>query len=290
MSKHDIPGPGSLYAAFCYGLGFREASATDAVEQVFHALVHAWTEPHRTYHSLQHHLVPLVAKIAEAGVEGVFDSELNFRATLVAAFYHDYVYGTAQPDSKNVAQSEQQWNADAMLIYGDRLRDTSTYSFVQAIASEIATTDYANRENFNRGSDDWLREDVSLIDFDLMNLCGHPSFFALHKAKVRQEWAHVNDGDFRRGRIAFLKTFLAIPRLYHASLNTQETQARANMGTELAVLLIEEEAHPKPCCSNPTHMTVDGDPMPCGHHYSADGDIVPDRKSYPPEGIHEAGL
>jgi predicted metal-dependent HD superfamily phosphohydrolase len=279
MPKYDIPETTILFDAYCYGLGgYREASAGGAIETCFNALVHAWSEPHRVYHSFTHHLVPLVSQITDAGLEGAFENELNFRSTLVAAFYHDYIYRLDQPDAQNVIQSEQRWNDDARLIYGDGLRDTDTYSFVQAVASEIATTDYANRENFNRGSDEWLREDVSLIDFDLGNLCAHPSTYMLHRDKIRREWVHVSDTDFNRGRMAFLKLFLALPRLYHPSMDGSETKARANMGSELARLLVEEDSQPaKPCCSNPSHFTTDGDAMPCGHRFNTDGDIVPDR-------------
>jgi predicted metal-dependent HD superfamily phosphohydrolase len=266
MPKYNTPGT-TLFDAYCYGLGFdREASAEGSIESCFNALVHAWSDPHRVYHSFTHHLVPLVSQIMDAGLEGAFETELNFRSTLVAAFYHDYIYRMNQSDAQNVIQSEQQWNDDARLIYGDGFRDASTYSFVQAVASEIATTNYTNPENFNRGSGKRLREDVSLIDFDLGNLCAHPDTYMLHRDKIRREWGHVSDTDFNQGRMAFLKLFLALPRLYHSSMDDSETKARANMGSELARLLVEEDSQPaKPRCSNQSHFTTDGGAMSCGH-------------------------
>ena len=62
--------------------------------------------------------------------------------------------------------------------------------------------------------------------------------YARYAAQIRQEYAHVADDDYRRGRTAVLKRFLERPHLYF-SLPMRarcEAAARANVTAEIAKL------------------------------------------------------
>ena len=86
-----------------------------------------------------------------------------------------------------------------------------------------------------------LAEDTNgaaLSDADLAILAAPPQRYAAYVAAVREEYAHVNDDDFRAGRAAILADLLAKATLFHTAhaRHHWEAPARANLERELVSL------------------------------------------------------
>jgi predicted metal-dependent HD superfamily phosphohydrolase len=76
-----------------------------------------------------------------------------------------------------------------------------------------------------------------LCDADLSVLAQTPQRYADYTVKIRQEYAHVPEADFRAGRAAVLRALLDLPALFRRpELAGWEQPARANLRAELAAL------------------------------------------------------
>ena len=64
------------------------------------------------------------------------------------------------------------------------------------------------------------RDTAVLLAADLAVLAAEPSRYADYATAVRREYAHVDDGGWRAGRSAVLRTLLARPRLFAAELES----------------------------------------------------------------------
>jgi predicted metal-dependent HD superfamily phosphohydrolase len=77
-----------------------------------------------------------------------------------------------------------------------------------------------------------------LCDADLRILATDPWRHAEYVHAVREEYAHVPEDDFRKGRAAVLRDLLSVDRLYRTELayGRWEERARANLTAELRQL------------------------------------------------------
>ena len=77
-----------------------------------------------------------------------------------------------------------------------------------------------------------------LCDADLAILAADETRYADYVAGVREEYAHVPDDDFARGRAAVLRALMAQPSLFRTptARASWETAARANVTAELTRL------------------------------------------------------
>ena len=83
------------------------------------------------------------------------------------------------------------------------------------------------------------RRDAALfLDMDLAILGAPAAAFDAYEAAVRREYGWVSEADWRAGRAAVLRGFLARPRIFHSDVfaGRFEAQARANMESSLAKL------------------------------------------------------
>lgn len=186
------------------------AGAEDLREE----LLAAWDRP--GYHDLRH-LAEVLARVEElAAAEVGFGRE----QVLLAAWFHDAVYdGERDAEERSAAWAEQ-----------------SLPSYVgEAAAAEVARL-VRMTETHDPAPDD--PGGCVLSDADLAVLAAGQDRYAAYVAGVREEYAHLDEETFRRGRaqvLASLAERSALFRTDHAR-DRWEAAARANLAAELAAL------------------------------------------------------
>lgn len=132
---------------------------------------------------------------------------------ILAIWFHDSVYDPKRTD--NELKSAEFW-----------IRKMTSYLLEDLLQwgkmAILATIDHYP----NSDSDIQL-----LLDLDLASLGASWTIFQENAEKIRQEYSHVSDDVFRKGRKAFLEARLQRPRLYGTEYwyNLLEEQARDNM-------------------------------------------------------------
>ncbi len=192
-----------------------EAGESAAAEAVGAELVARWSEPHRRYHTLTHLAAVLAA------VDRLADAAGDPRAVRLAAWFHDAVYdGRPGWDEERSAQLAQ-----------SRLPRCGV---PPAQVAEVARLVRLTAAHDTLTGDD--RDGAVLCDADLAVLGGDD--YEDYAARIRQEYAHVPDDLFRRGRGQVLRRLLAVPELFRTPRARElwERRARANMSAELAGL------------------------------------------------------
>jgi predicted metal-dependent HD superfamily phosphohydrolase len=198
------------------------------------ALLRAWAEPHRRYHT-QRHLAAVLDHLDELDADpptvtstspdrwgaGATPPGPSWTAR-VAAWYHDAVYDPAAGD--NEARSAA-WAG----------RDLTAAGHAPPVASEVARLVLLTVEHRPLPSD---RAGALLCDADLAVLGQPDAVYADYVAAVRAEYAAVDDGAWRAGRGAVLAGLLGRDRLYVTDEGAQrwEARARRNLARELSDL------------------------------------------------------
>jgi len=190
------------------GIGAR--SDGDAVRA---AVMAAWREPHRRYHTLQH-LGECIALFERVGALAAHRAEVE-----VGLWFHDAVYDPQRSD--NEARSAD-WLREA--ARADGVAD----AVVERICALIMATRHAALPS---GVDAQL-----LVDIDLAILAAAAPRFAEYEGQIQAEYAFVADATFVARRHAVLAAFLARERIYStARLHDElEPQARVNLARAVA--------------------------------------------------------
>jgi predicted metal-dependent HD superfamily phosphohydrolase len=179
------------------------------------ALLAAWGEPPRRYHTLRH-LGDCLALFDESEHLATHPAEVE-----IALWFHDAVYDLKARD--NEARSAA-WANQALASSGvaEPVRHR-----VHALV--MATCHHALPET----------DDARLlVDIDLSILGADPACFDEYEVQVRQEYAWVPGPLFRRTRRRILQDFLARPTIYSTNFFRQrfEVAARGNLTRSVARL------------------------------------------------------
>ncbi len=162
-------------------------------EELGFELLERWGEEHRRYHSRTHLLSVLEALdlLAPGGAP---------RTVLLAAWFHDAVYeGVAGQDEEESAQLAEQRLTDAGLPAPE--------------VSEVARLVRLTATHRPESNDD---DGALLCDADLSVLGGEPDAYARYLTAVREDYAHIPDDDFTRGRTAVVRHLLELDPLFHS--------------------------------------------------------------------------
>ena len=181
-------------------------------ERCLEKLLHAYQEPQRAYHSLQHIMECLVL------FEKVQSQIEDALAVQLAIFFHDVVY---QPHS---ASNEQE---SAMLMrqqLAGALPETQLDKIVKWI---LATQQHAVASESDL---------AYLLDIDLAILGSSPQRFAEYQQQIRQEYVWVDELMYQEKRHAVLRQFYLAQPLYQTRYFQQhyEQQAKTNLKQALA--------------------------------------------------------
>ena len=189
-------------------------------------LVRAYDDPSRSYHDLRHLAEVLDRVELLLGEDGM--NTMDRDAVVLAAWFHDVVY--------------------------DRHGDNEERSAVLA-ARELATVDVPpllveEVARLVRLTADHRPDDVDLAgqvlcDADLAILAADRERYDEYVRGVREEYAHVDDADFRSGRAAVLRALTDAPSIFRTAPARErwEEAARVNLARELASL--EEPQQPE---------------------------------------------
>lgn len=179
------------------------------------ALLNRWSEPHRRYHDRGHLEGVLLA--ADELAEYADDPD----AVRLAAWFHDAVYAGAPDDEENSALLAES--------------ELAALGVDAALVAEVARLVRMTAEHNPAETD---RNGQVLSDADLAVLALEPQEYRNNTAKVRAEYGHVSDADFRAGRARIIRSLLAEPSLYRTPDGRRlwEAAARRNLESELATL------------------------------------------------------
>ena len=188
---------------------WKRLGARSGPESIFESVAERYSEPHRAYHTLAH--------VARCLWELDRSRELAERAEEVelALWLHDVIYDPHAADNEERSAAF----AGKLMHEGGLPEDLRG-----RVAALIRATDH-HEEPAPKG------DAALVVDIDLSVLGAPPAEFDLYERQVRQEYRHLADDAFRRGRRAFLERFLARPSLYRTETFRlrYEDAARANV-------------------------------------------------------------
>ncbi|HEY0649113.1 phosphohydrolase [Phenylobacterium sp.] len=181
------------------------------------ALERAYAEPQRRYHT-RRHIEDCLAKLA--AWPGLTEAER--RVLTWAIWWHDAVYDPRAAD--NEAKSAEMARRDLPTL-------GATPGEVDEVARLILlTAGHAVGEGDRLGA--------ALVSIDLSILAADEAGYDAYARAVREEYAHVPEDAWRRGRGAVLQRFLDTPVIFPdpAFRAAHEARARANLERELKSL------------------------------------------------------
>ena len=183
-----------------------------------------YNEPQRAYHTLQH-IQQLFGHFDQ-----VKDNLHEPHIIALALLYHDVIYEPTHSDNE---LKSAEYAVESLTGYLSAEQCQHIYALIMMTASH--QIEKWSDEAKERGK---YSDAAYLLDMDLSILGVSWSEYEHYAHAVRQEYAHVSDGDYRVGRMAVLKELLAHPTLYltdyyYARL---EKQARKNIEHEITLL------------------------------------------------------
>lgn len=181
----------------------------------FDALVSAYSEKHRHYHTARH-IDDCLNKLDAARPLAQSPEEVE-----IALWFHDAVYDPYKSDNE---ERSAEW-ARAFLSAGG-----VEAARVVRIAEHILATKHQV---------DAVHPDAQLlVDIDLSILGANESDYGTFEKNVREEYKWVPAMVFRKKRAEILHSFLDRPRIYNTSFfrDRYERQARVNLAAAIALL------------------------------------------------------
>jgi predicted metal-dependent HD superfamily phosphohydrolase len=172
------------------------------------ALLAAYREPQRHYHTLQH-LGECITLFETCGALAERPAEVE-----LALWFHDAVYDVRRGDNE---RRSADWSRAAAIEAGSAAE----------VGERLAALVMATRHDVAPASAD----EKLLVDIDLAILAADAARFAEYERQIRAEYAHVDDTLFRARRRAILAGFLARDAIYATPVlhDKLEARGRANL-------------------------------------------------------------
>lgn len=186
-------------------------------QAVHRALRAAWREPHRHYHTTAH-LRSCLQRLQCWQAAARQPHQLG-----LALWFHDAVY---QPQRNDNEARSAQWASRVLQ------EAAAPRALQQRIDALIMATAHGATAAVHADADREL-----LLDIDLAVLGSDAADYRRYRWQVRREYAWVPAEQFRSGRSAVLRQFLAMARIYRSPCAQQlELPARRNLQHELELL------------------------------------------------------
>ena len=182
---------------------------------MYRDLTARYAEPWRHYHVLSH-VAECLQHFDRARRHAEQPDEVE-----IAIWFHDVVYQPGRPDNEAASAAV----ADEALAAG---------GVAVAARSRVSELILATRHDaIPQGADARL-----IVDVDLAILGADPYRFGIYDRDIRREFAALSEAEYRRGRSAVLRSFLARQHIYQTEpfQLALEAQARANLSAALAAL------------------------------------------------------
>ena len=187
--------------------------AGDDGASVSAALLAAYDEPQRSYHTLQH-LHECIDRFETCTDLTVRPAEIE-----IALWFHDAVYDVFRADNE---RRSAEWARDATVASG------VPAEVAERIAALVLATKHSTA--MPASVDEQL-----LVDIDLAILGANRKRFAEYERQIRREYAHVPEPVFQAKRRALLAGFMARERLYGTPRLHDELEERARANLSLAI-------------------------------------------------------
>lgn len=183
--------------------------------ECFDALLAAYSEKHRHYHTTKH-IDHCLRELDSALSLAQQPAEVE-----LALWFHDAIY---DPHSSKNEERSADWACELLERHqarADRVERVRTH--ILATRHEAVASDPDSR---------------LVVDIDLSILGVDEAAYAEFEANVRQEYRWVPAILFRRKRAEILESFLARPRIYTTDLfrDRYEARARINLGRAIEAL------------------------------------------------------
>jgi len=213
MMHQEVDASFDRWSALMRGWGFPSNRSS------YNALVSAYVEPERHYHTLRH-LEACLKNLAVCSdqVDNLYEVELSL-------WFHDAIY---KPLSNRNEEKSADWAGNFLeqnAARHDQISRVRKLILVTQHESEVETED-----------------ESLLVDIDLAILGSDPGVYDEFERQVRQEYRLVPFFFYRRKRRELLKSFLDRPRIYSNEpfFSRLEAQARSNL--ENAILQLSGQA------------------------------------------------
>lgn len=182
----------------------------------FEFLRAAYQEPPRAYHTLTHVWWGLtrIDEIAQStpAFEASSKSAIEF-----AMFYHDAVMSFGEGGESDEEESAH--------MASDVINDVGlTMGFMLNVQRLIRATDHMNEPQ--------QLDEAILVDADLSILGANQEAFRDYELRVRKEWRHVSDSDFRAGRLKVLERFAKKSRIFTTDYGHRKWERMARFNIE----------------------------------------------------------
>ncbi len=177
-------------------------------------LVARYAGPGRVYHGLRH-----LHEVLD-GVESLGSELADPVSVELAGWFHDAVYDVHRSDNEVASAA----------LARELLASNPDVDIDEVVRLVLLTVDHRVSSGDANGA--------VLCDADLAILAADHARYDDYAARVRREYAHVADDDFRAGRRHVLEQLLALPSLFHTrhGVTQWEAPARANLRRELISL------------------------------------------------------
>lgn len=149
-------------------------------------LEHAWNEPRRKYHNIDH----LRQILEDLEKKRNFVLPIHREALILAAFFHDAIYIPGQQN-----------NEDKSLQLFIRCFQGSDWNMAKKIGEMIECTKYRKRPVHPLIRIFWDADNAMFFKGDLKGLIEN-------EHKIRQEFNFVSNQEYKKKRVEFLKTCL----------------------------------------------------------------------------------
>lgn len=191
------------------------------------ALMARYREDHRHYHDIAH-LHDVLRHVDELA-----GAAANPDTVRLAAWFHDAVYGVLASQG-----NEERSALLAEQVLGDLGVAEHLVADVGRLVRLTATHDPAPGDS----------DGAVLCDADLAILAAQGAAYPAYVAKVRAEYAHLDDATFSRGRAKVLRDLLRRETLFSTTHGKAawEGPARRNVTAELAGSLVTEPPPSEP--------------------------------------------
>ena len=194
-------------------------ASVEAIREAGERLVVMWSSPDRRFHNLKH-AIDVLARVDELA-----DESHNPDIMRLAAWYHGCVFSSAteQTYKRNGGEDEVASAAYAA-------KDLHGLGVPDAVTDRVCAL-ILNLKRHNLAHDDI--DALALNDADLGTLAVNPQQYKRYRELVREEYAHIPDERYLRGRATIISKLLSRETLFSSPLGARwELAARQNLQAE----------------------------------------------------------
>ena len=194
-------------------------ASVEAIREAGERLVVMWSSPDRRFHNLKH-AIDVLARVDELA-----DESHNPDIMRLAAWYHGCVFSSAteQTYKRNGGEDEVASAAYAA-------KDLHGLGVPDAVTDRVCAL-ILNLQRHNLAHDDI--DALALNDADLGTLAVNPQQYKRYRELVREEYAHIPDERYLRGRATIISKLLSRETLFSSPLGARwELPARQNLQAE----------------------------------------------------------